>query len=173
MNQLRDMIWALLPPQQGVRLPRLIKEIYLVDWKCAFSSPPRPCGFQWIYGPCGPTSMIIEECIKQNHPLFRIEETRNQSGVWIATVYRCNVDYSLSLSPNVLTAINLVLEVVQHKSWEELTLLVSSTYPIMQSSMLDNIDMERFAKEYQEIVNHYPLVQDELPFCKEGKGLNS
>ena len=51
-------------------------------------------------------------------------------------------------------AVDLVNNVATPKNWEALSLLVSSTYPIMQSSMLDEIDIERFATEYQELLRH-------------------
>ena len=163
MNDLKDIIWALLQPVNGVRLPRLIKEIYLVDWKCAFEYPPRPCTFKWIYGPCGPTSEKIEECVRQNSDMFRIEEVQTQSGVGMFTVYRQNMEYVPKLTDGVASAIDLVIRVAAQKSWEELTLLISSTYPIMQSSMLDTIDIERYAKEYREILGRRRVIQDELP----------
>ena len=163
MNELKDIIWLLLQPINGVRLPRLIKEIYLVDWKCAFAYPPRPCTFKWVYGPCGPTSDAIEKCVRLNGDLFRIEKSQSQSGIDLFTVCRQDIEYTPTLTSGVVSAVNLVLRVAAQKTWEELTLLISSTYPIMQSSILDVIDIERYAKEYREILGRRRLVQDEFP----------
>ena len=77
MNELKDIVWSVLAPDRGMRLPRLIKEVYLVDWKCAFNYPPRPCDFKWVYGPCGPTSEKIVECIENNPEMFRVDEAQN------------------------------------------------------------------------------------------------
>lgn len=154
MNELKDIIWALLTQERGMRLPRLIKEVYLVDWKCAFNYPPRPCNFKWVYGPCGPTSEKIIGCVQQNADLFRIEETTNKMGLLVKTIYRQDVEHVPVLSQDVMKAIELVNNVATPKTWEALSLLVSSTYPIMQSSMLSDIDIERFAKEYQEMLKY-------------------
>lgn len=154
MDELHDIIWNLLDSREGVKLPRLVKEVYLVDWKCAFAYPPRPCKFTWIYGPCGPTSAEILKCIQQHSDLFRIDVHQNSVGIQVLTIYKREVEYLASLSMGVVSAINLVLRVATPKDWEALSLLVSSTYPIMRSSMLDELDMERFAEEYREVLRN-------------------
>ena len=154
MNDLHDIIWALLDSRKGVKLPRLIKEVYLVDWKCAFAYPPRPCKFAWVYGPCGPTSNEILKCIQQHSNLFRIEERQNSAGIQVQTIFKREVEHSASLSMGVPLAIDLVLRVAAPKDWEALSLLVSSTYPIMRSSMLDELELERFAEEYREVLRN-------------------
>lgn len=154
MNELHDIIWALIIPEKGIKLARLIKEVYLVDWKCAFNYPPRPCSFSWTYGPCGPTSRKVRECIERHPELFKTEETQNSLGISIVTIYKLNVDHAPSLSPGVKSAVDLVTKTSTPKDWESLSRLVSSTYPIMQSSMFDELNMEKFAKEYQEILEY-------------------
>ena len=72
MNALKDIIWAIL--EHKMKLPRLIKAVYLVDWKCAISGSLRPCGLNWVYGPCGPTDKQIFACVKSAPELFSVEE---------------------------------------------------------------------------------------------------
>ena len=154
MNELHNIIWSLLDQEKGVKLSRLIKEVYLVDWKCAFAYPPRPCTFVWSYGPCGPTSKKIIECIQEHPDLFRIEETCNSDGVQIVTIFKMAVEYKVSLSKEVQSAVELVLKVARPKDLEALSLLVSSTYPIMRSAILDELDIEKFAIEYREVLKN-------------------
>ena len=170
MNALKDIVWSVLTSGRGMKLPRLIKEVYLVDWKCAFNYPPRPCAFRWFYGPCGPTSGKIAECVESNPSMFRVEETQNPSGLWVKTVYRNDLDYKPELTQEVQKAVDLVNKVATSKDWESLSLLVSSTYPILQSSMLDEIDMEKFAREYQELLRHRSSSEGQQPLLPSKLG---
>lgn len=154
MNELHDIIWSLLVSEDGVKLPKLIKEVYLVDWKCAFAYPPRPCNFIWTYGPCGPTSNEIIDCIRHHSDLFIVKEKNYCGGAQELIIYRANVEHEVSLSSEVQSAISLVLNVAASKDSASFSLLVSSTYPLMRSSMLDELDIEKFAHEYREVLKN-------------------
>ena len=158
MNALKDIIWAIL--EHKMKLPRLIKAVYLVDWKCAISGSSRPCGLNWVYGPCGPTDEQIFTCVKSVPELFSVEENEVKSGdstCIITTITRTTIEYAPVLSDDVTRAINHVLKVAMPKKWEDLSILVSSTYPIMKSSMFDNLDIDRFSKEYRDVLRRLGL----------------
>ena len=154
MNALKDIIWAIL--ERKMKLPRLIKAVYLVDWKCAISGSSRPCGLNWVYGPCGPTDKQIFACVKSTPELFSVEENEVKSGdsaCIITTIARAPIEYAPVLSDDVKCSINHVLKVAMPKKWEELSILVSSTYPIMKSSMFDSLDIDRLSEEYRDVLH--------------------
>lgn len=162
MNELRDILWALIIPGHIVKLSRLIKECYLVDWKCAFDFQPRPFQFKWFYGPCGPTSKHVEDCVRHNLDLFALLEDGSPDDIVTVSVSRRDVNYSPDITNNVADAIAHVQRVAVHKDWESFMLLVSSTYPVMQSSLLDNMDLDKFAREYNEVLGRKVAEQTEF-----------
>lgn len=148
MSSLKDIIVALLCALSETRsasLPRLIKLLYLFDWTSVLNFHQPTPRIVWSCGICGPTSEEIIKVIQNNPDAFYIYKKDNYVG-GEKTMVRCaDSSPESTLSENERRALSHVVSATKKMRWDDLTLLISSTMPIIISNFGEPLDLSRAA----------------------------
>ena len=139
------MIWALSDAKR-VSLPRLVKAMYLYDWTSVLNFGAQSPALPWSCGMCGPTSSRINETIRVNADSFSVCEASNHVG-GRKTMVVCNALNTYScLSEAEQRAIRHVADAIRGMPWDDLSLLISSTMPVVISTYGEPLDLVRAAQ---------------------------
>jgi len=138
----------------GVSLPkaRLVKLVYLADWK---SSVDRGCQItevEWLYNHYGPYVKEIVDIIDSN-PDFVRRNYINQFGNpaekidlrdGVSQIELLNID----LNDQERNIIEFVSSITKDMSYTEFLRLVYSTYPIIKGEKFQYLDLVKMSKDY-------------------------
>lgn len=153
MDTVRDIAYALvvrMSNRKVISLNRLVKLIYLVDWSATLNHAYKIPNLNWRNDICGPNDPIIVATLEKEKTILRVGNRYDDSEIVDVSV-RVD-DYEPKLSPEVDLAIQHIQRIASNLPWEKLSLLVSSTYPVLISSIGDMIDLPKLAEEYKGVV---------------------
>ena len=152
MNTLIDIIKYLYlnyPYKNELSKARVVKMVYLADWKSALLHQQQLTGIQWYFNHYGPYVSDVIDAIK-NNPDFTISIQTNIYGE-SKELIRINDKYSAPiLSDEVKSILDFVIEKTAPLSWEEFIQLVYSTYPIVTQAKYSDLDLVNLAMLYKE-----------------------
>lgn len=157
MATIQDLASYLIPramvPREYVSLPRLIKLMYLADWRESLMCQSQITNVSWKIGSCGPSADEIYEQLKNDVSRFEISSIPDKFGN-PKTIVRCvekagNVD---ALTETQRDATDFILSITANRSWESLSSLVSSTFPVATSETGAILDLPELAVKYQREV---------------------
>jgi hypothetical protein len=155
MKNLADIIvyiFANYPNPLELSKARVVKMIYLADWKSAIEYGEQITTINWYYNHFGPYVQDIVDEIKQDG---RFETT------WISNMFgepkeliklKENADISVVLDERIKRTLNFVIEKTHLLYWSDFISLVYSTYPIVKLPKYSSLDLIELAKEYKEVI---------------------
>lgn len=152
MDSIQDVSYAIIMRMTNnkiMSINRLVKLVYLVDWSATLNHSNKIGGLNWRNGLCGPNDTHILGAIQQCRTIFEVRNRPNCAG--IQEVVILNYEYHPVLSEKVLCAIQHIAKVAMRLPWDKLSLLVSSTYPMLVSQVGDSLDLIKFSTEYKSI----------------------
>ncbi|PIS00369.1 MAG: hypothetical protein COT84_08020 [Chlamydiae bacterium CG10_big_fil_rev_8_21_14_0_10_35_9] len=132
---------------------RLVKLIYLVDWKSAINNKQQITDIKWIFNHYGPyVKEIINELDKSSY--FVIQKYINNYGNTAEKIsLKEPIDINKAnqlLSEKDRKIVDYVLSVTKHMNYTEFLKLIYSTYPILKSNRQDKMDLVLLAEEYKQ-----------------------
>lgn len=139
------MIWS-LSDSKRVSMPRLVKAMYLYDWTSVLNFGAQSPALPWSCGMCGPTSSSINETIRRNADSFSVCEASNHVGGTKTVVVCVAHDTYSELSEAEQRAIRHVAGAIRGMPWDDLSLLIASTMPIVISTYGEPLDLVRAAQ---------------------------
>ena len=130
---------------------RLTKIIYLVDWKYALERNQELTGLEWIFNHYGPYVPDVVECAKEC-PEISIEHGVNFYGTPKTIVKAANDTPIPELDSDVTAILDLTIDKVSRRSWDQFIQLVYSTYPVLTQPRYSTLDLvlshENIEKKY-------------------------
>lgn len=153
METLRNIIIYFLkkyPNPAELSKPRLVKLIYLADWKYSIEKKSQITNINWFYNHFGPYVEEVINYIKQDTSSFDVTSTINAYGGSSDKIrLKDNVDFDESLlSKDIKETLDFVIEKTYNLGWSNFISLVYSTYPIQNSPQYSNLDLPKMAEEY-------------------------
>ena len=134
---------------------RLVKIIYLADWKFALEYNMQISDTKWYFNHYGPFVKEIIDDIRSSK-YFSLYTTNNIYGSEKELIKLNNtIPFDeINLTENEKKVIDFVIEKTSKLYWNEFIRLVYSTFPIMKMPKLSNLNLLELAKEYktEEIV---------------------
>ena len=157
MATVQDLASYLIPramaPREYVSLPRLIKLMYLADWREALACQSQITNVNWKIGSCGPSADEIYEQLRSDVTRFSISSIADKFGN-PKTIVRCltGAGDTGALTESQRAATDFILRIARNKPWESLTSLVSSTFPVATSETGAILNLPELAVKYQREV---------------------
>ncbi|MDA8596294.1 Panacea domain-containing protein [Flavobacteriaceae bacterium] len=129
---------------------RLVKLVYLADWKSAITNEKQLTNIKWLYNHYGP---YVEDIINEirNDVNFEIVSGTNYLNQQKDLIKIIN-NTEPPLKKETKKILDFVILKTKDLYWEEFINLVYSTYPIIKEEKFNHLDLVRLAKEYKNTV---------------------
>lgn len=150
MDMLKDVIkyFYINYPQKGeLSKARLVKMIYLSDWKSCLLYEKQITNIHWFFNNYGPyVSEIINEIRTDSE--FEIKRVSNMYGESKELVFLKNGFSQPSISNSTKSILDFVIEKTYLLNWTNFISLVYSTYPVVKQHRYSYFNLVELAKEY-------------------------
>lgn len=152
LNELIKYILHTYPKPEELSKPRLVKLIYLIDWKYAIDNGKQFTDINWIYHHYGPYVNDVIEIMKQNSSEFEVISRVNPYG-GTTDKFRLNQSkqVSIEIEPKVKVITDFFISKTVHLSWSNFISVVYSTYPVKSNLQYSSLDLESLAQEFNTI----------------------
>lgn len=160
MDTLKDIIkyfYINYPKKGELSKARLVKMIYLSDWRSCLVFNKQITDIQWFYNNYGPYVSEIIKSIRTDNE-FEIKQVSNMYGETKEIIFLKD-GYSIpSVSDNTKNILDFVIEKTSPLNWTSFISLVYSTYPVVKQNRYSYFNLVELAREYltnrkQEVKN--------------------
>lgn len=129
---------------------RLVKMVYLADWKSAITYGNQLTNIKWFYNHYGPYVNEIIESIRSDEN-FELEWISNSNGEPKELIKLKNNKANYNLEKKTKEILKFVIDATYPLYWSDFINLVYSTYPIKKSTKYSNLDLIELGKEYKAL----------------------
>jgi hypothetical protein len=154
MEKLNDVILFLFknyPNPLELSKARLVKMIYLADWKSAITNSKQLTDVKWYYNHYGPYVNEIIDSIKSDNK-FELEWISNSDGEPKELIKLRDKNANYTLSKESQEILKFVIDKTYPLYWSDFINLVYSTYPVKKSAKYSNLDLIEFSNEYKHYI---------------------
>ena len=152
MNTLKDIIKYLFvnyPYKNELSKARVVKMVYLADWKYAITYGKQITCIHWYFNHYGPyVSDVINEI--RNDKDFTLTMVTNALGEPKELITVTDDFVNPVLSDDVKDVLDFVIRKTSPLFWEDFIALVYSTYPVVTQPKYSYLNLEELAKEYMK-----------------------
>ena len=142
-------IFKVYPNVEELSKPRLVKIIYLVDWKHAVDYKAQATPIEWYYNHYGPYVETVIDLVKSNSEIFEVTSHINIYGGGVTDKIKLLNDSTVELSPTVKDSADFIIKNTAHKNWSDFINLVYSTYPIKNNSKYSILNLVEDAEKFR------------------------
>lgn len=128
---------------------RVVKMIYLADWRSAITKGKQITSINWIYNHYGPYVNDIADYVKKDDR-FEIKSTTNYWGEFKEVITLKPKEFTIDLDKDTISILDFVIEGTSKLYWNDFIKLVYSTYPIKISVKYTKLNLVELAKKYKE-----------------------
>ena len=149
MDTIKDIVYAItdgITNTHKMSVARMVKLLYLYDWSCVLNFGGIESKFEWSCGMCGPSSDQVINAISNDSQSYRTFYKDNRQGGEKLMIECIDRNYVPQLSEVSMKAVSHVVRVTKEHKWNDLVRLVSSTIPVVMSSMNEPLDLIRAAE---------------------------
>lgn len=153
MNTLKDFIiyvFEQYPNPFELSKARLVKILYLADWKYALQNNQQLTKIDWFFNHYGPYVDDVMTLVKSDSNNFRVEVKSSASGSSREVVYLMPNHEVPVLTAPAKSVLDFVIKLAYPLYWDKFIELVYSTYPIRKSVKYSSLDLIAFAQEYRK-----------------------
>jgi len=138
------------PYKDELSKARVVKMIYLADWRSAIVYGRTITDITWVFNHYGP---YVERPISEarSAPGFHINESRTMYGNLKETVSFQGEPIWPSLSDREIEVLDHVIETTKSKTWSSFLNLVYSTYPVSTQERYSELDLVTLASQYRDV----------------------
>jgi hypothetical protein len=130
--------------------PRLVKLIFLIDWKHAIVTGEQLTKIKWINKHYGPYVEDILELIKERDDVFFLNSYKNKYGAITDKIELINKTEIIELGSNK-EIIDFIISNTIHYNWSDFISTVLSTYPVKKYQKFTFLDLSKDAKEFNKL----------------------
>lgn len=142
-------IFCNYPRIEELSKPRLVKLIYLIDWKSSIEHKRQVTQIKWYFNHYGPYVDDIINLIKESPEYFEVTSYHNSyGGVSDKIVLKKNA--AVVLPKPTKEVVDFVIDKTHKLSWSDFISLVYSTYPVKMNSKYTALNLVEGAKEYKK-----------------------
>jgi hypothetical protein len=151
MNSLLDLIiyiYCNYPKVDELSKPRLVKIVYLIDWKYTIDHGQQVTDIEWYFHHYGPYVDDIIQLIKSEKEIFSVESRLNMFNDVsdrITYIGKKNV----TLKASVQEVADYIMYITSNLNWKEFIDLVYSTYPIKNNSKYSFLNLKEEARQFK------------------------
>ena len=160
MNTVSDLVKYLYlhyPFKMELSKARLVKMIYLIDWRSCILYQKQITDIRWYFNHYGPyVSEIIGMIRKDND--FEINSIPNMFGEMKEFIVLRNEKCIINISKDVEDIANYVIDNTANLKWEQFINLIYSTYPIVKQPRYSYLDLVQLSKEYEQLKKSFKQI---------------
>lgn len=142
------------PKVDELSKPRLVKLIYLIDWKHTIVNGRQATSIQWYFNHYGPYVDNIIELIKKNPETFNVETRINSYG-GMSDKIKLISQQQIQIQDSIKSSADFIISNTSQMNWTEFINLVYSTYPIKSNSKYTNLNLVEEAKKFEEYKHNH------------------
>lgn len=153
-------ILEIYPHPNDLSKSRLVKIIFLCDWKYSLDFNQQITGIEWYFNHYGPYVDLPINLIKRE-PGIDIILTENYYGTKKEIIVK-NSSFEfgkLNLNNSEITTINFIVQITSDMSWDEFIDFVYSTFPVRAFARYSKFDLPKLAVKYKETEARYKQSQ--------------
>jgi hypothetical protein len=143
------------PKVEELSKPRLVKLIYLIDWKHTIDNDRQATSINWYFNHYGPYVDTVIDLIKENEKVFNVQSTINSYG-GVSDKIKLVSTEEVTIDESIKKSADFIIDNTADKNWTEFINLVYSTYPIKTNSKYTYLDLVadaiKFRKYRQEMI---------------------
>jgi uncharacterized protein YwgA len=152
MENLSDVlvyIFSNYPNPLELSKARIVKMVYLADWKSAIEHGRQITGIRWHFNHYGPYVTEVINTIKSDSR-FETTWVSNHFGEPKELISLISQSIDLSLSQETKEILDFVIRKTSVLYWQDFINLIYSTYPIQNSPRYSYLNLVSLAKDYKE-----------------------
>ncbi|WP_205702852.1 Panacea domain-containing protein [Botryobacter ruber] len=140
------------PKLEELSKPRLVKLIYLIDWKYAIDNGEQATNIKWIYNHYGPYVDDVINLMKDNPAIFDITSKQNPYG-GITDKFRLRDPQNIvvNLDTELKEISNLIIEKTSDLSWSNFISVVYSSFPVKSNLKYSVLDLKQLSIEFRNL----------------------
>lgn len=154
MNNLNELIKYILvtyPKLEELSKPRLVKLIYLIDWKYSIEYGRQYTNIRWIFNHYGPYVNDVINTMKNNPETYDVVSRENPyGGITDKFKIKKRKDLSITIDGNAKKITDFLIEKTFHLGWSNFISIVYSTYPVRTNLKYSTLDLQSLAIEYKK-----------------------
>lgn len=150
MKNLEKLIRYILlnyPNLNELSKPRLVKLIYLIDWKFTIENGSQFTDIRWVYNHYGPYVKDVINLMKEKKAVFNVESYQN-SYEGITDKFTLVDKTEILLDENLKKIADKFITLTYKLTWTEFINLVYSSYPIKSNLKYSTLNLEELAVEF-------------------------
>jgi hypothetical protein len=149
IEQIALLVYNSYPNPYELSKARLVKIIYLSDWKFALEHGRQITDIKWYYNHYGPFVKSIIEEIRQS-PYFETIKLTNSYGGEKEIFKPKDAFIEITLLEEEISVIQSIAKLSSQYFFDDFIRLVYSTYQVVVSEKYQYLDLVSLAKEYQQ-----------------------
>lgn len=157
-NKLLDIIvyiFKVYPQFNELSKARLVKLIYLIDWKNSIDKSQQLTNIKWYFNHYGPYVDDVMDLIKERNDIFSTKTYSNYYGGVSNSIELINKSYLVSLSDSEKDIIDFIVKNTYEYDWNKFISLVYSTYPTKNNAKYSTLDLPNEAAKFRELKNTF------------------
>lgn len=143
-------IYLNYPNVNQLSKPRLVKLIYLLDWKHCLSYDKQATNIDWYFNHYGPYVEDVINTIQIRSDLFETNSYTTQFGLGHKINYIG--DNNFELEEEIKNTLDFVIDKTNKLNWNQFINLVYDTYPIKSNPKYTELDLVENSKKYKELL---------------------
>lgn len=142
-------IFKKYPNVDELSKPRLVKLIYLIDWKHSIDYGKQATSINWYFNHYGPYVDTVIELIKSNNEIFEVTSYQNIYGGGTSDKIKLTKNEEIEIDDSVMQASDFIITNTAHKNWSDFINLVYSTYPVKNNSKYSYLNLVEDAEKFK------------------------
>lgn len=144
-----DYLYLQYPNPNRLSISRVMKLLYLVEWRYAITKFKKLTDIEWLQTQYGPFYKYLRTIFNESSN-FDISIKFDEDNKEQIIIEFLNKKENLTIHDEVKEVVDFVIFHCKDYSWNELNNLVNSTYGILNTPQGQIINMVELAKKYRE-----------------------
>lgn len=152
MKNLEELIRYIIlhyPNPNELSKPRLVKLIYLIDWKYTIETGSQYTNIRWIYNHYGPYVNDVINLMREKKAIFKVDSYQNNYE-GITDKFSLIDKTEILLENNIKEIADKFIEYTYKLTWTEFINLVYSSFPIKSNLKYSTLNLEDLAIEFNK-----------------------
>ena len=130
--------------------PRLVKIIYLIDWKYAIDYGKQYTEINWFFNHYGPYVDDVIKLMKEKPSVFKVNSNINSLGGVTDRFFLID-NTPVYIDNDIKNVADYIISNTYKLNWSEFINLVYSSYPIKNNLKYSNLDLNKLSSEFREL----------------------
>lgn len=154
MKNLKELIEYIIsnyPQPTELSKPRLVKLIYLIDWKNSIDYGKQVTDIKWYFNHYGPYVEDVINLMKNDTETFEVISYENPYSGGITDKFKLKKNVRPNLDSSTLKSADFIIKNTFRMNWSQFISLVYSSYPVKKGEKYTFLNLEKLSIEFNKI----------------------